>query len=66
MICKYLVVISILNELKLICLHSCIAIVSKQLNGFNYSYLTVIILFNIIYLRTVKYLQVLLFNTNNS
>ena len=49
LICKWIVcfVISFLNELWLICLHSSIAIVSKQLNGFNYCYLTLIILFNI-------------------
>ena len=29
------------------CLHSSISIVSIQLNGFNYCYLTLIILFNI-------------------
>ena len=34
-----------LHELELICLHTSIAIVSTQLNGFNY--LTLIILFNI-------------------
>ena len=39
-------VISFLNELGLICLHT----VSTQLNGFNYSYQTLIILFNINYL----------------
>ena len=39
-------VISFLNELELICLHTCIAIVSRQLNGFNFDYQT-IILFNI-------------------
>ena len=45
-----LLVISFLNELELICLHTCIVIVSRQLNGFNYCYLTLIILFNINYL----------------
>ena len=40
-------VISFLNKLELICLHTNIAIVSTQLNGFNYCYLTLIILFNI-------------------
>ena len=40
-------VISFLNELQLICLRTSIAIVSIQLNGFNYCYLTRIILFNI-------------------
>ena len=43
-------VISFLNELELICLHSSIAIVSLQLDGLNYYYLTVIILlFNTIH-----------------
>ena len=36
-----------LNELGLICLLSSIATASTQLNGFNYCYLTLIILFNI-------------------
>ena len=45
-----LLVISFLNELELICLHTVIAIVSPQLNGFNYCYETLIILFNINYL----------------
>ena len=36
-----------LNEIKLICLHTSITIVSKQLSVFNYCYLTLIILFNI-------------------
>ena len=40
-------VISFLNELGPICLHASIAIVSTQLNGFSYCYLTLIILFNI-------------------
>ena len=40
-------VTSFLNELDLICLHTCIIIVSTQLNDFNYYYLTLIILFNI-------------------
>ena len=39
--------ISFLNELELICLHPGIAIVSTQLNGFNYCYPTLIILFTI-------------------
>ena len=39
-------VISFLNELELICLHTSIAIVSTQLNGFNDYFLTPIILFN--------------------
>ena len=37
-------VISFLNELKIICLPTCIAIVSTYLNGFNYCYLILIIL----------------------
>ena len=40
-------VISFFNELELICLHIRIAIVPTQLNGLNYCYLTLIILFNI-------------------
>ena len=47
---KSLMVISFLNELELICLHSRIAIVSTQLNGFNYCYLRQIILFKITHL----------------
>ena len=62
MICKW--IISFLNELELICLHTCIAIVSTQLNVLIHCYLTLIILF--ICLHTVKWLQALLFNTNNS
>ena len=42
-----LYVISFLNELELICLHTSIVILSIQLNAFNYYYLIVIILFNI-------------------
>ena len=45
-------VISFLNEFGLVCLHPSIAIVSTQLNGFNYCYLTLIILFNTNYLFT--------------
>ena len=41
-----LLVISFLNELELICLDTSIAIVSTQLNGFNYCHLKLIILFN--------------------
>ena len=40
-------VISFLNELQQIPLPTCIAIISTRLNGFNYWYLTLIILFNI-------------------
>ena len=40
-------VISFLNELEQICLHTSFAIVSTSVNGFNYCYLTLIILFNI-------------------
>ena len=36
-----------LNELELICLHTSIAIVCTQLNGFKYCYITPIILFTI-------------------
>ena len=34
-------------ELELICLHTSIALLSTQLNGFNYCYLTLQILLNI-------------------
>ena len=44
-----LYVIHSLNKLELICLHISIAIVSTQLIGFNYCYLTIIILFNTIH-----------------
>ena len=37
---------ALMIKLKLICLHTGIAIVSTQLIGFNYCYLTFIILFN--------------------
>ena len=40
-------VISFLNELELIYLHTSVAIVSTQLNGFNYCYLSLTIIFNI-------------------
>ena len=71
--------ISFLNELELICLHTSIPIV-KWLNGFNYCYQTQIILSNIdqVFLFntnysiqdysfpcTVKWFQVFLCNTNN-
>ena len=66
MICQIsLSVISFLNELKLICLHTNIATVSTQWNGFNYCYQSLIMLL-IIYLHTVKWLQILLFNINYS
>ena len=39
--------ISLLNELELICLHRSNAIVSMQLNSFNYCYRIIINLFNI-------------------
>ena len=42
-----LYVISLLNDLEVIFLHSSIAIVSTQLRVFNYCYLPQIILFNI-------------------
>ena len=42
-------VISFLNELELTYLHTSIAIVSARLNSFNYCYLTLIILFNIMH-----------------
>ena len=48
MIFKWIVVGNFFkNELALICLHSRNAIVSTQLNSFNYCYPTQIILFNI-------------------
>ena len=53
--------ISFLNEFELICLPTCIAIVSTLLNGFNYGNLTFYSVL-IICLQTV---QVLLFNTNS-
>ena len=40
-------IISLLYESELICLHTSITIVSAYLNCFNYSTLTLIILFNI-------------------
>ena len=40
-------VISFLNELDPICLHTSIAVVFTQLNGFNYCNLTLIIQFKI-------------------
>ena len=40
-------IISLLNELEIICLHTSIAIVSTQLNGFHYCNQTLIILFDI-------------------
>ena len=40
-------VIPLLNKLELICLRTSIVIVSTQLNGFNYCYQALIILFNI-------------------
>ena len=40
-------VISFLNKLELICLHTSMVIVSTQLNGFNNWYQTLIIPFNI-------------------
>ena len=42
-----LLLILFLNYLKLICLHTSIAVVSEQLNGFIYCYLKLLILFNI-------------------
>ena len=59
-----LLVISILNELELICLHASITIVSKQLNGFNYCNLTQISLFNINHLFVhSQVVSSILFNT---
>ena len=42
-----LLVISFLNELEQICFHTGIAIVSTELDGLNYCYQALIILFNI-------------------
>ena len=42
-----LLVITFLNELELICLYNCIAIVSTLLNSFNYCNQTLIILSDI-------------------
>ena len=39
--------ISFLNELEPICVHTIIDIISTQLNGINYCYLTLIILFSV-------------------
>ena len=49
-------------------MYTSIAIVSTKLNGFNYFYLKLIILFNIYHLFTykMKWLQVLQFKTNYS
>ena len=58
-------VISFLNESELICLHTSIAFVSMQLNGFNYCRLTLMILFDF-NLVCWHLLQVLLFNSNYS
>ena len=41
-----LLVITFLNEVQLICFHTCIVIVSTMLNGFNYCDQVLIILFN--------------------
>ena len=66
-LCTYnLKVISFSNELEQIHLYTNISIVSVQLNGFSYCYLTLIISISIICLQIVKWLQVLLFNTNYS
>ena len=50
----YLSVISFLNKLELVCLNSNFAIVSTQLNGFNYCYVRLITLFNIINLLALS------------
>ena len=47
-------VVSFLNALELICLHTSIAIISSKLNGFNYCYLSHIILFNITHSFTLS------------
>ena len=52
------------NELERICIHTSIAIVSTQLNGFNYCNLTFIILFNINLLSDSEVQKVL--NTKQS
>ena len=56
-------VISFLNELELICFNTIIAIVSTQLNCFNYCNLTPIILFNCNHLFSRQW-NGLQFNTN--
>ena len=60
MISKYILLITFSNEPELI--------ISTQLNDFTYFYLIQIILFTIalFFLDTIKYFQVLLFNTNKS
>ena len=44
---NYILVIQFLNDLELSCRDTSIASVSIQLNGFNYCYLTQIIIFSI-------------------
>ena len=64
-----LLVISFLNELEQIYLHTSIAIVFTQFNGFNYSNQTLIILFNINHLFAYKYCDltvIILLNTIHS
>ena len=58
-------VISIINDLKLISFHISILTVSRQLNGFNYCYLTLIILSNTKQLFVhSKVIISIIFNTN--
>ena len=60
-------VVSFLNELQLICLHTCIAVVYTQLNSLNYCYLTLLIIFNNNHLFVdSEVVTVLLCNINNS
>ena len=63
-----LYVISFLNKLEPICLHTRIAIVSTWLNGFNYCYLTQIILFNInhLFAHSEVATSITILNTNYS
>ena len=49
MLVNSLKIISSLNELQLISLHTSMAIVYTRLNGFSYCYLPLIILFKISY-----------------
>ena len=53
-----------LNEFKY-CNLTPIAFICTQFNDFKYCYLAQTILFNIICLHTVKWFQILLYNTNN-
>ena len=57
-----LIVISLLNELDVICLHTCIAMVYTQQNGFKYCYLHNLFSLTLpIRFYVVKWFQVLLY-----